>query len=250
MRPGPKPKGNAPTEWSPKLSYAIGLLVADGCLCKDGRHIDFTSKDKAQVQTLKECLGLKVKIGTKQSYAGSRDYYRVQFGDVLFYQFLMSIGLSPSKSKTIAAVSIPDKYFSDFLRGYFDGDGSSYSFFDSVFPQSYRFYISFTSASNKYVHWLRERITELVRVKGHICNYPEKDYSQLKYAKREAVTLCKYMYSGDNMHYLKRKYLKINDSLSIINQQAGVVKLANTLRSGRSARKGLRVQLPPSAPIE
>lgn len=57
------------------------------------------------------------------------------------------------------------------------------------------------------------------------------------------------MYSGDNEYYLKRIYLKINDSLSIINQQAEVVKLANTLRSGRSAREGLRVQLPPSAQI-
>ncbi len=40
-------------QWSPELAYAIGLLVADGCLSKDGRHIDFTSKDLELVESFK-----------------------------------------------------------------------------------------------------------------------------------------------------------------------------------------------------
>ncbi len=44
-------------------------------------------------------------------------------------------------------------------------------------------------------------------------------------------------------------YLKVNAVFKfILKTYAGVVKLANTLRSGRSERKLLWVQVPPSAP--
>lgn len=231
------------------FAYAVGLLTADGCLSKDGRHIDLTSKDREQVVTFKRCLGLKVKVGTKNSGILGKSYYRVQFGDVLFYQFLMSIGLTPAKSKTLASLLIPDKYFQDFLRGYFDGDGTSYSFYDSLFPESYRFYLGFTSASPKFIDWLREMIRKTVQVGGHIALYSDRNYMQLKYAKHEAIAVCQYMYQGKQKFFLERKYLKIQDSMRIINGRRGG-ETANTLRSGRSARKGLRVQLPPSAPLD
>src|SRR3989338_1868145 len=114
MKPGPKPKGSVLIKWSSQFSYAIGLLVADGCLSKDGRHISITSTDGDQIETFKGCLGLKTKLSTKFSGGGNLAHH-TQFGDVLFYRFLMRIGITPAKSNTILAVSIPNKYFIDFL---------------------------------------------------------------------------------------------------------------------------------------
>lgn len=219
VRRGPKPKGQVWIKWSPEFAYAIGLLVADGCLLNDGRHIDFTSKDRKQVQTFKKCLGLTVSIGTKRSGVGNRRYYRAQFGDVLFYRFLLSIGLSTAKSKTISKVLVPDRYFSDFFRGYFDGDGTSYSFYDSKFPKSFRFYVAFTSASPRFICWLRRQIKDKVQAKGHIVSYPKKNFLQLKYSKQEAISVCNFMYRRRAGCMLRRKYLKIQDSLCIINQR-------------------------------
>lgn len=235
MRSGQKPKGYVSIKWSPAFAYAIGLLTADGCLLNDGRHIDFSSKDRDLAQTFKDCLGLKVKIGIKRSGIG-RKCYRVQFGDVLFYRFLVSIGLTPAKSKTITAVRVPNLYFPDFLRGYFDGDGTSYSFYDSVYPDSYRFYVSFTSASPKFIGWLRQKIKDAIRIEGHISHHYNRGFLQLRYAKQEAIVICCYMYHGKRKLFLERKYLKIQNSLSIINQGRGG-EMANTLRSGRSAPK-------------
>ena len=132
--------------WTPGFAYAIGLLATDGCLSKDGRHIDFTSKDKSQLETFLRCLGIKNKIGHKKSGAGKK-CTRVQFGDVVFYRFLLGIGLMLAKSKTMSDLDIPIKYFFDFLSGYFDGDGTFYSYFDPRWKSSYMFYTVFISAS-------------------------------------------------------------------------------------------------------
>ena len=44
--------------------------------------------------------------------------FQIQFGDVVFYQWLLSLGLTPNKSKTIGPLKIPYEYFFDFLRGF------------------------------------------------------------------------------------------------------------------------------------
>ena len=220
MKRGPKPKGSVKIAWSPQFAYAIGLLTADGCLSKDGRHIDLTSVDKAQVLLFRKCLGIKTNVSKKYSGIGNLAYC-VQFSDVLFYRFLMSIGLSPAKSKTILSVAIPGKYFSDFLRGYFDGDGCSYSFYDSVFKKSYRFYISFISASPPFIDWLRKRLQETIQVKGHLDLTKKPRYVQLKYAKKEALRICAYMYYKENVSCLRRKHLKIRRSMRIIDRRRG-----------------------------
>lgn len=220
MKRGPKPVGKAKRRWSSDFAYAVGLLTADGCLSKDGRHISLTSTDKAQISLFKKCLGIKTK--TAKKYSGSGDMaYCTQFGDVLLYRFLLGIGLTPAKSKTLESVAVPDVYFMDFARGYFDGDGCSYSYYDPVFKNSYRFYISFTSASPIFVDWFRAKITRLLRIRGSVGGYTGKSYVQLRYAKKEAIVLAQGMYYTTPLPHLRRKYLKIRNSLRIIRSCPG-----------------------------
>lgn len=231
MRRGPKPKGQVNIKWSPEFAYAVGLLTADGCLSKDGRHLDFTSKDKSLVLLFRKCLGLTIKISDKYSGAGNKAHH-LQFGDVLFYGFLMDIGLTPAKSKTIKSVSVPDKYFIDFLRGYFDGDGCSYSYYDAQFPKSFRFYISFMSASPAFLLWLQDKIQGVLDIKGSIGHYKDKSYVQLKYSKKEAIVLSKNMYYRTGVPHLRRKYLKVRKALHIIeSRRSGEIGRHATFRS-------------------
>ena len=65
--------------------------------------------------------------------------YRIQFRDVALYDFLINIGLSTNKGKTIHAINIPDMYFSEYLKGLCDGDGSTYAYFDNRWKSSYVF---------------------------------------------------------------------------------------------------------------
>lgn len=215
MKSGPKPKGSVFIKWSSNFAYAIGLIVSDGCLSKDGRHIVLTSKDKELLSAFNACLGIKMKICKKLSGEGNLSYY-IQFSDVLFYRFLLKIGLMPAKSKILSAILVPKKYFFDFLRGYFDGDGCSYSYYDPVWKDSFRFYISFASGSEKYFCWLRGRLNTYASLHGFISRKRDSTNVQLKFSKREAEIIAKKMYYRKAVVCLERKRLKIMRSLEEI----------------------------------
>ncbi len=231
MRPGPKPKGQVMIKWSSDFAYAIGLFTADGCLQKNGRHLDFTSADRSQIETFKRCLGLCTKIGIKYSSNGD-PAFRVQFGDVLFHQYLQSIGLHPAKSKTITHVNVPERFFRDFLRGLFDGDGSSYDYYDSTYKNSFRFYVSYASASPTFAKWLQGKVRNFLPVTGYISRTYKSDYYQLKFSKRDAQLVAKFMYWKPSVPYLRRKYLKIQRARRIIKRgRSGEIGKHATFRS-------------------
>src|SRR3989344_6346273 len=187
---GVKPKGKVDITWSANFAYAIGLLASDGCLQNDSRHIDLTSKDREQLENFLRAVSIKVKITNKNSSL-SKKYLRVQFGDVLFYKFLLNIGFTPAKSKTIGAIIIPPKYFFDFLRGSFDGDGTFYSYWDPRWRSSFMFYTVFASASHKHIDWIRRELFNRLKVKGHIARDSKKSTYQLRYAKNESFKILK-----------------------------------------------------------
>ena len=215
---GPKPKGKVKIKWSANFAYAIGLLVSDGNLSPDGRHITFVSKDNEQINNFLIALDISVPISYSQSGYTDSKSPRVQFGDVLFYDFLLSIGLMPNKSKVIGEVSIPQKYFWHFLRGMFDGDGSIHSYLDPRWKSSFMFYTIFSSASKDYIIWLRKEIYKLSGVLGHVTGKNQKVY-QLKYAKADSLIILRAMYPNRRTLSLSRKRLKIKEILSIIGER-------------------------------
>jgi hypothetical protein len=90
-------------EWTPDIAYCVGLMASDGCLQRDGRHLDLTSVDRDQLLTFCKALGRDIYIGTKKS-GSMTPAYRIQFSDVAFYDFLVDIGLTPAKSHTIGGL--------------------------------------------------------------------------------------------------------------------------------------------------
>ncbi len=211
-----KPLGKVKIKWSPEFAYAIGLLATDGCLSPDGRHITFVSMDIEQVENLARCFGLHNAIGMCQS-GGGKYQRRIQFGDVRLYRFLLSIGITPKKSKTIGTLNIPDKYFADFLRGHFDGDGTFYSYWDPRWKSSFMFYIELTSASKRHALWLQARIIELMGAFGRITKSKNNSVYRLKFAKAESLKLLPKLYYNPRVVCLSRKRLKVEKALRIIN---------------------------------
>jgi hypothetical protein len=231
---GPKPKEIIDTKWRSNLAYAIGLLATDGCLAKDGLLVDLTSKDIEQLDNFSKCLGVNFNIGTKRNGAG-QECSRIQFKNRFFYDFLLSIGLTQKKSLTMGELAVPKKYFFDFLRGCFDGDGAFYSYWDKRWRSSHMFYLEFVSASKKHIIWLQREIEDRTGAHGHITDNSNNCTLQLKYAKKEALVIIKKMYYTSKVVSLSRKRLKIQKVLKIESKQqkiyltklcAGVVTVA------------------------
>tara|TARA_Y100000310_G_C20692059_1_gene822964 strand:- start:1539 stop:2222 length:684 start_codon:yes stop_codon:yes gene_type:complete len=216
---GTKPKRKVPIKWSADVAYAVGLLVTDGCLLNDGRHIDLTSIDTEQLENFKKCLGIETKISYKTSGHSDNLYPRLQFSDVTLYKFLLSIGLTPAKTKTLTSIEIPKKYFFDFLRGHHDGDGTFYSYWDKRWRASFMFYTVFISSSHKHILWLRDELDKVLKVKGHISHDKRKSTYALKYAKRESLKILRKMYYDKKVVCLSRKRLKIEDALSTVDEK-------------------------------
>ncbi|MCC7160488.1 hypothetical protein IT399_02090 [Candidatus Nomurabacteria bacterium] len=215
---GPKPKRIIGETWNENLAYAIGLITTDGCLVGDGLLIDLTSKDKEQLLNFSKCVGVNFSIGKKRN--GNKGICsRIQFKNKIFYNFLLSIGLTPKKSLTMGKLRIPDKYFFDFLRGCFDGDGTFYSYWDKRWKSSHVFYLEFVSASKKHIDWLREHLKNTISVFGHIGKNGKNSTFQLKYAKREAIQIIKKMYYNPSVVCLSRKRVKIKKALEVEAQQ-------------------------------
>ncbi len=213
---GPKPRGAVRIEWSADFAYAIGLIASDGNLSKDGRHVIFVSKDDEQITNF--CCALRVDTSVGCTYSGKNvRAYRVQLGDVLFYNFLLSIGLMPNKSKVIEKILVPDEFFFDFLRGCFDGDGCVYSYWDKRWRTSFMFYMSIASASRVFIDWIRHEIQCRLGTLGHMTTDKDVTYFQLKYARADSLILIKAMYERAERS-LTRKRLKIEGILCIIGQ--------------------------------
>lgn len=199
-----KPLKKVIIKWSPKFAYALGLITTDGSLSKDGRHIDFTSKDSELVEIFKKYLRLNNKIGKKtRSTEKEKKYFRIQFGDVDFYKFLLKIGLLPAKSKIIGSLCIPSNYFFDFLRGCIDGDGNIQTFKhpESQYPQ---LRVRIFSASKKFLEWIN-LITSSCNIKGYI-KQDARVYI-LEYAMKNSINLLNKIYYKNFPLSLNRKLL-------------------------------------------
>lgn len=200
-------------EWSPNMAYVLGFFVADGCLAiSKGRKSNpytftITSKDIELLYKIKKALGSEYKI-SKKSGSSNSVAYQIQFRNLVIVNDLMNIGIYPRKTYHLDPVRIPKEYFPDFVRGFFDGDGSVYIYTVNNVSQIKS---SFVSTSLDF-------IVDFNRNLCRALNIPEKSIHQVKGRKEgmmiqyntcfyidDSEKLSKFMYGGGSPLYLKRK---------------------------------------------
>lgn len=155
----------------------------------------------------KEILGLSNRIGRKARGAslGEKRYYVIQFGSKNFYDFLLAIGLSPAKSKTIKEIKVPDIYFVDFLRGCIDGDGNINEF---THPESrnMQLRVRLSSGSPEFLTWIHARIHKHIRTGGGWIKRDQRSsVSNLTFGKKDSIKILRSIYHVRAKYFLKRK---------------------------------------------
>ncbi len=195
-----------PLAWSDDMAYIVGLTATDGCLFTGRRAINFKSGDRQLVETYLRLLGRKNRVKSHPTETGGIAYY-TQFHDSTLYEWFRSAGLTPRKSLTIGAISVPDEFLIPVARGLLDGDGS-------VINKVYRadtgrrsdyfweyLITSFKSASRPHLEWLKSRLQHTTGQAGNISQVKYKNplpnrhpFFELRYGKRSSLVLLPMLY--------------------------------------------------------
>ncbi len=157
------------------MAYVLGFMYADGTIVdsyKSSRayYISFSSNDFQILSDIKEVLRSKHIIYTvaprilshKNTRYISKTGYVLRLGNRTMYEDLIKLGLSHRKSLVMSLPSMPDTYFSYYLRGYFDGDGCIS--ITKVTSTSNRIRVVFTSGSTVFLSQLATSICRLIDV--------------------------------------------------------------------------------------
>lgn len=188
------------------MAYIVGLTATDGCLLSGRRAINFKSGDRQLVATYLGLLGRKNRVKSHKTEAGGTAYY-TQFHDSALYGWFLSVGLTPRKSLTIGAITVPDEFLIPLARGLLDGDGSVinkvYRADTGRRPDYFWEYLitSFKSASRPHLEWLQSRLRAATGQVGNVSQLKLKQplpnrhpFFELRYGKKSSLVLLPLLY--------------------------------------------------------
>ena len=188
------------------MAYVLGFWFADGYMRHEKSYrIVFTSNDDEILFKIRQSLSSNNLIKSKKS-DDSKDL--IIFSKRL-YDGLLKLGGKRAKSRSIVFPKIPDEYLSDFIRGYFDGDGS-------VFHVTYmhtkikrlrtELRSNFTSGSINFLEQLQNILFDkLGLTKKKIGSFNDGRSRKLGYATYDTIKLLKFMYYPGHPIGLQRK---------------------------------------------
>lgn len=117
---------------SPEKAYWLGFIAADGHINFSerglARKLSFNVKDSDILLKFKNAIGAGSPVGhrfvfdkrTKKHY----EQYNLQICSKEFCENIRKHGVDENKSKAFKFPNIEEKYYSHFIRGMYDGDGS------------------------------------------------------------------------------------------------------------------------------
>ena len=114
--------------WTPKMSYVLGFMYADGCI-GDTRVLRFSNKNLFLLENVKKFMEVENPIYSRVFRSKNRKEasgYILQIGSKKMYKDLISLGVTERKSLTSDFPSVPKKFLAYFFQGLIDGDGSIY----------------------------------------------------------------------------------------------------------------------------
>ena len=185
--------------WSNNMAYILGLIFADGCIYRE-RMIDITlhAKDKYILKKIAEELEYQ---GNLYDYV-DRQAARINFSCVVMYNDLVALGCKECKSLYIEFPNIPDEYLADFIRGYFDGDGSI------MLLKNNRINSAFTSGSKQFLDKLLTILQSKAGVEGGSYDASSKS---IRFGKRDSQRIGQFMYKNNPEIFLLRKRKKFKN---------------------------------------
>ena len=207
--------------------YLLGIICSDGSIDKDGYGFQVSSKDLEIPKYVKEILKSNHKICKISSHdkRTNKIYIRhtIHFCSKEICSDLKKMGIYNDKSFTCNMPQIPDRYFWDFFRGLFDGDGC-------VTGKNGKLKLSII-ASSKIMEKIKEKfnIFGISDTKLSILSQRDEDiiYTLKQNSYKDVLFIRDMMYKENTNFKLNRKYEKLKSisspykKIMCINKESG-----------------------------
>ncbi len=193
------------------MAYILGFFVADGCITvsKERKNnpytFNITSIDLEHLYLLREAINSDHKISKKQI---NKNGYQLQIRNQVLCNDLINFGIRPRKTYNLDPVDVPEEYFADFTRGFFDGDGSVYI---QKVNGTLQLKSSFVGVSSPFIKDFNKRLCMALAIAEksiHIqIDRMEKRMVQynMHFYIDDSEKLAKFMYGNNPTLYLDRK---------------------------------------------
>lgn len=190
-------------------AYWLGLIYADGSnkVNRSTFVLGLKEDDKAILELLKKDLEYNNSIKVYKDNRGNRkDFYTLNVYSKKICEDLEAHGVTQNKTYTLQAPSISEEFYSHFLRGYFDGDGSIST--TTTETNHRKDAITFTGTS-EVVSFVKSICNKLDINSNIYERHPERDnnnFTLVISGRLNVIKLCEFMYDNNNGRFLKRKF--------------------------------------------
>lgn len=193
------------------MAYVLGFFAADGNMIKNargGHFIEFQITDRDLLYTIRDILESTHVVTARQRNVDWKTIYRLQIGSKVMFRDLIALGMTPSKSHDIRFPLIKKDFLPDFIRGYFDGDGtvviSRYERGARKGTLSSTILSGFVSGSKFFLTELHAILKMSVGIMGGSLYFSNRGY-RLAFSVQDSLRLYHFMYGRANSPFLSRK---------------------------------------------
>lgn len=185
------------SSWSEDMAYCLGFISADGHIWKDKPYIsvNITQNDDIVIKYIRDLISPESKIRLQKN-----NVCQLTITSKQIHKDLSDFGLHNNKTFDMPLPNVPEVFWGDYLRGYFDGDGS-------IWKTNFRngkdyYYANIISGCNNFIKLLHNRL------QFGIVSTVRKKYTQIKFCQSDCLRFAKIIYKNPYCFKLERKYNK------------------------------------------
>lgn len=207
-----------------KQAYWLGFIFADGWITDYELGIELNADDDNHLRKFNKDINGNYSITYRSrkptiifgKQVGYRNTCAIKIYSKEIVKDLISHGCLQNKSLIIdKPINIDKLYFKDFIRGYFDGNGSI-NFNTVMLKDKLEKYprVSINSGSLKIINWM-SNILKDVNIETFVTEQNKHNGYNISIKSKSIIDFLNYIYK-DSTVYLDRKYNKYNEVLSML----------------------------------
>lgn len=208
--------------WSHDMAYFLGLIWADGSVSGNRLSLGFKLEDEQILYELLNCLNSSVKVNKiiphiRKDGIKSSGFSQITITNKTIVESLYGLGVQENKTFIDDEFpQIPQEFMSDFIRGFFDGDGS-------LFETSQGYYGISIVGTKSFLQGVNDVICETVPdiSEGRIYKHCKSFVYYLDWKKRiDVLRFLLYIYRHGGFCF-ERKKVK---SITIVSEIIGKIQ--------------------------